>query len=631
MGPALRGRKIAHTQKTAIYSCEMPTTRNASNSSKGSKTSKKSSKSKVKVKTPRRQRSKTRNFEIAGETRLAPLVASGKKPVSLKNAKTWRQQFLGQKEAWEVTLLHALVDPSVAFAPPSIHSEEVPNAALASFNYLNPLSDSFFQFTTTPSNILINIQQAEAPPILTGSKLRRMNYQQSSSTAQATIPLQTGTAMWVWADPYDPMTPIKTSQGPLTPPGGTIYGPWTCGLSAIDGNAAGVWSNNFASTYQNFPWNTTNPLMQPTNWTQGRWDGVSGQYPTAEWYGLYPPVFNAQSVGVPITTGVSNLYYCQNLKLQVATEDSTAFSAVSMLTRHVERQSNRFFNRIDNPLTGSYGNCDNFTACYNAVALWSADVWECSRFAARPAGSDDSIPVPLPNQGNAQNGTDQYNGSIYQWGNLNYAIQAGFPIIQIQCAGNPGNVVNFAITLDVQMASTPLWAGPGNCGLTDLSVPFTIPDWFSAARGHGLLIPPKTPLSAPVMQLAARAPVAIANHPGDTPLMARMQSASRLSSGNLQRHNELTRRRLGTYNDTNTVYAPSARSTRSGRRSFQGGGFVDDLVDVASNVGSAISSGRSLWQAASAIADMVEFGSLAEIIPAAGAVGSAVASVLGGF
>jgi hypothetical protein len=235
---------------------------------------------------------------------------------------------------------------------------------------------------------------------------------------------------------------------------------------------------------------------------------------------LYPPIIGSQ-FNVPITEGISNLYFVQNAKLTVQAADPTAFVGVAMVVRDVETSFNRYVDRIDDPESGNYGNCSSYSRCNKAEAFWSSDQWEMSRYGAleTPTGF---VPPAYPPSGIW--GTSA-PGCVYQWQSLNRALMDGHPLIQVQVGGG-GSVdtnVDFSITLEVKMSTTPLWLGPNNCGLTMLTAPFEIPGWFSAAKAHGQLCGSGEPFGSAGLTSYPRASVALEVHPGITQSFAGMQ------------------------------------------------------------------------------------------------------------
>jgi len=436
---------------------------------------------------------------------------------------------MGRQEAWELMLVRALFSPSYTFIPPSIVFDDAPNMAILANLNMYPTGDTN-SFGSTPTGVVVNFDSFSANTSLPIMKMLRFNYNQTSGVAHGTLSVPGGATFWAWADPYDARQPIKYSMGPsassLAP--GQVYGPWTCGVGQL--GSAGPWMPNYASEHGGFHWEVS-PLNQSTNWTQGT-------YPTTQipingsYYELYPPV-PVTRFDATITESASNLYFVQNSVLRVEVADPTMFVGIGMVTRNVGRCFNRVLNRIEDPSTGVYGNCDNYTSCGAAEAVWSSDKWQPCRFSATLSG-EDSIPVPNPDTGSIV-GTGDFYGSVYAWGNLNRMLEEGYPVIQVQTSSNgTGASVDFSFTLEAKVAYTPLWQGNNNCGSTLLTAPYSIPPWFSCARSHGYLTG-KTGgkmksytsggASPWVPGPSARAQQAFLIHPGNTQATAAVQHA----------------------------------------------------------------------------------------------------------
>jgi len=456
-------------------------------------------------------------------SRLSKFVPTPPAPVDTTAMKTWRADYMGLMEQWEIALLKALSDPMEMFRPPSVVSDDNPFYNVAFSPPLMALSDQALPFSAIPTGVRINSGTISGTDI-SGSKMRRFNYTPTSGLANATVTMSGATTFWVWADPLDVAYPIKLSMGPSQSAITTgVYGPWTCGISSADSNSTGAWNPAFQSAYANYGW-TNNPLLQPNNWYQGDGNTVANGVPNnGNFYDLQPAIIGSNYFAT-LTESASTIYFVNNCRLTVEAADATAFVGISMLTRDVAQSFNRLYDRIDNPSTGSYGNCNNYVSCESAEAVWSSDKWEQCRFGASLTG-DGFVPPLLPSSGTW--GTTQA-GCVYQWYSLNRALGNGWPVIQVQVGdGGTGTpAVDFSIQLEVRLCVSPLWIGPNNCGLNYITAPFTMPDWFSSSRAHGRLLgssKKKIAISGGYSDVQPRLYHALTLHPGNVPTIGAMQ------------------------------------------------------------------------------------------------------------
>jgi hypothetical protein len=126
---------------------------------------------------------------------------------------------------------------------------------------------------------------------------------------------------------------------------------------------------------------------------------------------------------------------------------------------------------------------------------------------------------------------DARRDCIYQWYSLNDAISNDYPIVQLK-TGNGGvgsPTVDYSVEVEVDIVYFTLWDASSTMGSQQLSAPFSLPDWYSECRMHGMCNVDhsrnaRRPNSAGLSD-SPQFQKALTLHPGDTPVIGAMQSA----------------------------------------------------------------------------------------------------------